>query len=234
MKLLVLNPNTTESVTERLAQAAQEVCTSNTTICADQVSFGAPAITTELDEFIAQAAVLKYLDQHVEKYDGVIVGCFGDPGVKLAKKRYPVPILGIAESAYHMACLTGSSFHAISTGSAAESSLTWDMIARCGLTSRCRGVHPLGLELTNISDSSLPRVETAILQIMEGGGCDCIVLACAALAGMGQPLIRKFGIPIFDGVQQATMLMEGMMQKEYSAAIPLSNRIPFTPLPLFH
>ena len=56
-----------------------------------QVPSGSPAITTELDELKAQVAVLDYLDRHIDLYDGVIIGCFGDPGVNWQKSGIPFP-----------------------------------------------------------------------------------------------------------------------------------------------
>lgn len=232
MKLLLLNPNTTTSITERLSCAAQEVCGPDTEICADQVPFGPPIITTETDELAAQIAVLDYLDHHIGGYDGAIIGCFGDPGVQLSKRRYPVPILGIAESAYYMACLHGGMFSVISTGGAEESDLTRNMIERCGLIHRCRGVHPLGVELDKISEASLPQISAVVQQILDQDKCGNIVLACAALVGMGKPLTDQFGVSVFDGVQQAVVLLEGMLRKNSSVDVPQPHwETGFLPLP---
>ena len=231
MKLLILNPNTTASITQRLLRAAQEVCSPDTTLYADQVPSGPPAITTELDELCAQVEVLKYLDRHSGQYDGAIVGCFGDPGVQLAKGRYSIPVLGIAESAYHMACLAGRGFSVLSTGTIRESRLTWDMLERCGLKSRCRQVHPLGLELTAVSDSSLPQIQACVKRMLEVDGCDSVVLACSALAGMGGALAKTFGVPFFDGVQQAVLLLEGMLQARYASTLPPLGGRDLSPLP---
>ena len=228
MKLLILNPNTTASITQRLLRAAQEVCSPGTSICARQVPSGPPAITTELDELRAQVEVLNYLDRHIDLYDGVIVGCFGDPGVQLAKDRYPMPVLGIAESAYHMACLTGRRFSVLATGTRRESRLTWDMLDRCGLRSRCQQVYPLGLELTAVSEASLPQIQRCIGQMLDQDECDSVVLACAALAGMGQTLTKSFGLPFLDGVQQAVLLLEGMLQPRYAAALHGHASSPFS------
>ena len=211
MRVLILNPNTDVQIAKTLSKAAEPFFSDTIQAVTKCVNYGPKAITTELDELVSQTAVLNYLKVHYQQYDGVIVACFGDPAVNLLKRMLPIPVIGIAEAAYHSASLYSGSFCAISTGGMEESSLTKSMIDRCGLKNKCTGVYPLGIAMGELEKSSDLVLNQLIEKIVTQEDAKSIVLACAALAGMGKTASQKYGIPIYDGIGEAAVLMESIL-----------------------
>ena len=98
MKILVVNSNTTPSVTDRIAAAARAVASPGTEIEAVTAPFGLPLIVTRADWLVAGPATLAALQARRGTYDAAVIACFGDPGLDAAKELIEVPVLGISEA----------------------------------------------------------------------------------------------------------------------------------------
>ena len=103
MKLLIVNPNTSSAMTDGIAQAAREVAAAGTQIVAVNPSFGPLSIEGQYDEAFAAAGVAEQVRLACSgaegQPDGVVIACFGDPGLDAAREATDAPVLGIAEAA---------------------------------------------------------------------------------------------------------------------------------------
>ena len=87
MKLLLINPNTTQAMTDAIAQAARAVAAPGTEIVAVQPSFGPVSIECHYDEAFAAAGVAEQVRlASAWRPDAVVVACFGDPGLEAARE----------------------------------------------------------------------------------------------------------------------------------------------------
>ena len=97
-KLLLINPNATVSVTERMAVAAREVLGPRWYV-EEMTNVGAPPIITDDAGLkLATDLMVDAFDKGRDPLDGVMVAAFGDPGLQELKAKLPVPVAGIAES----------------------------------------------------------------------------------------------------------------------------------------
>ena len=80
MKLLVINPNTTLSMTDQIAQTARDMARPGTEIIAVQPRQGPSSIQGFHDVAQCQPGVLDIAADHSDA-DAVIVACFDDTGV---------------------------------------------------------------------------------------------------------------------------------------------------------
>ena len=78
MKILIINPNTSVSITERIRHTAEQYVSNETLIEVVNVSFGLTAIEGHIDGAIAQIAVLEKLIEHMNSYDAAVIACAGD------------------------------------------------------------------------------------------------------------------------------------------------------------
>lgn len=106
MKLLLLNGNTDEAITDRLAAAARGICAHE--VVPATARFGARYIATRAASAVAAHAVLDALAEHVGRdnpqgFDAAIIACFGDPGLEAAREMLPIPVLGLADSSIRRA-----------------------------------------------------------------------------------------------------------------------------------
>ena len=99
---LVVNPNTSETVTQALVHHLS-VDTPRRRWHGVTAAFGAPYIADERSYCIAGHAVLDAWERAQaaappQGYAGVLVGCFGDPGLEALRSTTPVPVRGLAEA----------------------------------------------------------------------------------------------------------------------------------------
>ena len=120
MQLLVINPNTSVSVTERLREHVSGVVGSGVTLHTATARFGASYIADEASFAVAGHAAIDAYALHCERHgepDAVLLGCFGDPGVWALRQLTARPVIGLAEAAMREAAAWGR--FAIVTGGAA-------------------------------------------------------------------------------------------------------------------
>jgi allantoin racemase len=110
MRLLLLNPNTTAGMTDRMFAAAQSAKAVGTMIVPVTATRGVPYIASRAEAQIGGAIALETL---AEQHDGVyaaIIAAFGDPGLLGARELFDIPVVGLAEAAMLSACMLGRRF----------------------------------------------------------------------------------------------------------------------------
>ena len=215
-KVLLLNPNTSVKATSRIEKIARAAFSPDILVKTLSVPFGPDVLRTHLDETISELAVMETLLTHRDNYDGAIIACFSDVGVKVAKKFFSVPIISIAEAAYYSACLLGEHFSVITSGGDLERRLIGATIERCGLTSKCLSIKSLYIDFLNIDrETTMAPLERLVLECKEKDGADVVVLGCVSLAGMGEEISERLKIPVIDGVTQSALFMESMLHTSW-------------------
>lgn len=213
MRLLVVNSNTTESVTARIATAARAAASPGTTIAAVSAPFGLPLIVSRADWLVAGPATLAALAAHRGQFDAAIIACFGDPGLDAAKELLDVPVIGISEAAFHAASMLGRRFGVISFTSALRPMFE-DCLTHHGLAARCAGFR-MGPAFAG--DPGLVAEERTELLVglcresVEQDGADVLILAGGPLAGLAPVIAHRVPVPIVDGTAAAVRLAEAMV-----------------------
>jgi len=209
MKLLVVNPNTTEAVTELLAARVRAVAGAAVDVQAITARFGAAYIASETSYVIAAHAALEACRAHCEacgRPDAIIVGCFGDPGVFALREALSVPVVGLAEAAMREAARHGR--YAIVTGGAAWQPMLLRLARALELAERLTSVAivaPTGAQLAADREGAIATLREAC--VGAAAGADALVLGGAALAGMAEAIASSMepplAIPLIDSVDAA-------------------------------
>jgi hypothetical protein len=111
MNILLINPNTSTSMTEAIGAAARAVAAPGTHIRAVHPSFGPLSIESHYDEAFAAAGVAEQVRLATDpRPDAVVIACFGDPGLEAAREATDAPVIGIAEAAFHAASMLATGF----------------------------------------------------------------------------------------------------------------------------
>ncbi|HLY91520.1 MAG TPA: aspartate/glutamate racemase family protein [Acetobacteraceae bacterium] len=217
MRILLINPNTTEAVTQRMAEAARNVAAPDVVIETATARFGPQIIGSRVESAVAAAAVVERLSQ-AEGYDAVIVGASVDPGLTAAREMLDVPVIGITEAALHAACLLGGKIGAI-VMSANSDTILREMADAYGLGTRLGAVRTLPitpLELLADLDAATRAIAAAADAMVADDGVDTIALIGAVMAGMApvvQPAVR---VPVLEGVSAAVGLAEALVRLRVS------------------
>lgn len=214
MLINVINPNTTESMTEKIGACASAVAAAGTRIRAVNPTMGPASIESHYDEALAVPGLLEQIAAgEAAGADGHVVACFGDPGLDAARELARGPVIGIAEAAMHTAAFLGRGFSVVTT-LGRTTGRAWELAHRYGMAGFCRNVRAceipvLDLEIpgSNARDTITQECKRAV----EDDGADVIVLGCAGMADLCRFITEQVGVPVVDGVAAATKTVEALV-----------------------
>ena len=209
--ITVLNPNSSQSVTDGLSEALEALRFAGGPVirCAT-LAEGPPGI--ESDEHVAAVAepVCNYLRAHENNTGAFVIACFSDPGLRRAREECARPVFGMAESGLLTALAHGRRFGVISI---LDSSLARHLnyIRALGIESRMAGDLPLGLGVLELQDSAvaLERMCAVGARLRDEQEADVLVMGCAGMAALRKPLQESLGIPVIEPVQAAVSMAMG-------------------------
>lgn len=213
MRLLVVNPNTTASMTEKIGAAARRVASPGTEIIAVNPASGPASIQGFYDEAMSLAGLLDVI-QRAQDYDAVIIACFDDTGLDAARCLTEKPVIGIGEAAYHYASMIANKFSVVTTLPRSVPALEHNL-QRYGLIARCakvRSSQVAVLDLERPGSDACARISAEIGRAVAEDQAEAIVLGCAGMADLAETLSRDHQLPVLDGVSCAVGLAESMVR----------------------
>lgn len=213
MRILLLNPNTSASITAILSAAARPVAAAGTEIVAVTAPRGVPYISSRAEAQIAGAVVLEMLAERAGTFDAAIVAAFGDPGLFGARELFDAPIVGMSEAAMLTACMLGRRFGIVTFAAAMEA---WygECVRGHGLSDRCAGIRCLAGGFASIEGVQAEK-EAALVDLarrsIEIDGAEAIILAGAPLAGMAARVADRVAVPLVDQAAAALKQAESLV-----------------------
>ena len=213
MKILVVNPNTTDSMTKRIGAAAQSMANKDTVVTAVNPVMGPVSIEGYYDQSFSVPGLLEEIGKgHAEAYDGYIIACFDDTGLDAARSLVPEPVLGLCEAAVHTASFLGGRMSVVTTLKRSVPAIH-TLVARYGVAHRCtvRVAEVPVLALEDPESDAVERIREEIRLAVTQDHAETVVLGCAGMVDFAKALTAEFGLPVIDGVAAATKLMEALI-----------------------
>lgn len=230
MRILLINPNTSDSFTEKVGRIAAQYALSTTKTIAVNPTSGPRSIESIYDELLSSPGTLEIAMKHMDEIDGIVIACYSDhPTVYALREITNKPVMGIAEASMQMACLVGYKFSVVTTNREWEP-LLMDAVKHYGLAERCSSVRSTGMAVLDLEELSPEETYNKILeasrQAVEQDGAEVICLGCAGMAGLDKQLEADLGIPVIDGVSAAVKLLEGMVSYGLKTSKRLAYSVP--------
>jgi len=217
MRILVLNPNTSESMTAEIAEAAQAAAGQRTELVCLAPRFGTPAIDSAAESYLSAVGVMDVvatlLDAGTFDYDAVVLAGFGEHGRDALAEMLSVPVFDIAECAAHVAHLIGRRFSVITTLARSIAPIE-DRLLLAGLNAHCASVRACGLGTAELDADPAGAVRAIVdeaARAVAEDGADVICLGCAGMAGVTAAISSKLGVPAVDGVAAAIALAQAVV-----------------------
>ena len=235
MKILVVNPNSSTSITDRLSKSIEpppgvqltwwtapseappsiddeETSDSSTSVCLPRIL-----------ELCKPAASAGALAGSVERlFDGILIACYSDhPLIALLRTHLedpPIHVLGILEASVAHALLLPqqpplNKFGIITTGQTWEPVLESAVKSVLGVTEserfagvRSTGVGVLGFHGPGESDEVDPGVEKAVQELVKNGA-GVIILGCAGMNGL-EASVKRAASRVGSG--RAVLVVDGV------------------------
>ena len=213
MRILVINPNTSEEMTGDIGDAARRYARADTeieTVCPD---WGPRSIEGHYEDYVAAVATLEVIRERAADFDGVVIACFGDPGLPAARELSSVPVVGIAEAAMLTACTVAHRFSIVTVLPQVKPFLE-DVVRYHGLESRCASIRTTPLSVLDCErDPSAAEREImkASRAAIDEDGAEAICLGCAGMGPLDKAVQGQIGVPVLDGTACAVKLLEGIV-----------------------
>ena len=213
MRLLVINPNISESVSALIKAEAERSAAPGTQITMLTAGFGVAYIETRFEALIGAYATAQLAAEHHGGHDAVIVAAFGDPGLIGLREVMPVPVLGMSESALASACLLGHRFSIVAISQRIQA---WyrEVVEANGLIGRLASIRALDRPLASIGsvqEDHQAQLLELCNRVVDEDGAEVIILAGAPLTGLARSLKGRLPVPVVDGVSSAVRHAESLV-----------------------
>lgn len=213
MKLLLINPNTTQSMTAKIAVAAEAVAMQSTSVHAVNPTQGPASIQGYYDEALCLPGILDLVQKNTDA-DAIVLACFDDTGLDAVRCMTTAPVLGIGEAAYHAASVLSNRFSVVTTLARSVPALEHNL-TRYGLAAKCSGVRasevPV-LDLEKPGSDAREQISKEIRLALREDKAEAIVLGCAGMADLADSLSAEHGVPVLDGVACAVTWAEALVR----------------------
>jgi Asp/Glu/hydantoin racemase len=197
IRLLIVNPNTSVSVTRWLAEEAKRVAGGRAEIAAVNAPSGLSAIQTPDDLLQAAKVIVGTIEADAAADVAIIIAAFGDPGLTEARARLAIPVMGLGEAGLRAAA--SRRFSIVTLGEAMRAALV-ERVRSLGLEDRLAEIRILPVSIPEMianREAHLGALDDAI----RACAGDAVLLGGAPLAGLGAKMAKETGLTVLDGVE---------------------------------
>src|SRR4051812_22367761 len=213
MRLLLINPNITEAITEAMAAEARRFASPATEIIAVTAAFGTQYVENRIEAAIAAHAVLDALAKHSAGCDAALISAFGDPGLAAAREFVDIPVVGIEESSILAAWMLGRRYSIICLTPRLR---TWyiECAQEHGLAGRLASIRALNVPIPDIArakEQLRDQLRQECMLAIEQDDAEVIIFGGGPIAGLAREAADAIPVPCLDGVSCAVRMAEALV-----------------------
>jgi Asp/Glu/hydantoin racemase len=228
MRLLLINPNISDSVSALIGAEARRSAEAGTQVEVLTAPFGVAYIETRFEALVGAYATAQLACEHAHRFDAVVVAAFGDPGLAGLREVLPVPVTGMTEAALASAHLLG---HRISIIAISQRIQAWyrEVVEGYGFGSRLASIRALDRPLSSIGgvqEEHAQALQALAERAVAEDGAEVIILAGAPLAGLARSLQGRLPVPVVDGVSSAVKHAQTLVALQPGRALRGSFAMP--------
>ena len=214
MRILVINPNSSEAFNAVMLAQLRAVARPDVEVEVVSPPGAPPAVESAQDEAQAIPPMLELVRSAAARgYDGVAIACFSDPGLDAAREATHLPVVGIQESAMHLAAQLGDRFSVLTTLDR-RVPIRHHAALRHGLERRLASCPVLDLPVLATVENREQVLDLLIRtgrRAVEQDGAEALILGCAGLGDLAPAVQRALGVPIIDPNAAALKLLETLV-----------------------
>ena len=214
MRILVVNVNTTDSITQAIARQAQAAAAPGTEIIGLTPDFGADSVEGNFESYLAAIAVMDKVMSYDQPFDAVIQAGYGEHGREGLQELLNVPVVDITDAAASTAMYVGRAYSVVTTLDRTVP-LIEDRLRLSGLWDRCASVRASGLAVLELEESPERALEAIVRQAelaVSEDRAEVICLGCGGMAGLDEQIRQRTGVPVIDGVSAAVSGAESLVR----------------------
>jgi allantoin racemase len=218
MHLLIINPNASAAVTERIRVSAGRVTEPGDAFQVVGAAQGPMLIVTPEDNARAERAVLACVEAHAGEAEAIVLASFGNTGLAQVRARSSRPVLGIAHAAYYTAAALADRFMLLTLHpdlvpglrqGVAEAGHAGRLVGCLSLQAASESLPVTAQDWASHLEGRLDAWQALCRQAVACPGVGCLVIGGGPLAGLADALRPTCPLPIIDGTQAAIALLRG-------------------------
>jgi allantoin racemase len=213
MKILVVNVNTSESMTNVIAAGARRYASPGTQTVALRPFFGPEAVDCNFESYLSAVGVMDRVLGYGEPYDAVVLAGFGEHGRDGLQELIKQPVVEICEASAHVAMLVARSFSVVTTLRRSVPAIE-DRLRLAGLLDRCASIRASGMSTLELDADPRAAIRDIVEQAriaVRDDHAEAICLGCAGMAGLEETITTELGVPVIDGIGAAVRLAEAIV-----------------------
>lgn len=215
MRLLLINPNTSTHITQRLASSARRALGPDDTLTAVTAQGSPQVVRGAADLLVANTNALALAHRHAAQHDAIVLAISLDGAAIPLRRQYPaLLVVGMTEAALLTACLRVERIGLLTLG-ADMLPLYRDRVVEIGIASRVvayaapEAPAAFGADAAGVAQDLLDLLTDAC-EPMRAAGAQLIVLAGAVLCGYAEALQARCALPVLDGVYCAVRQIQSL------------------------
>jgi allantoin racemase len=213
MRILIINPNTSQDFTQTIDATAKKHAANTTEIVTVNPEDGPDYLDTPAAQAMQIPKVIDIIRKNEKKYDAFVIACGADPGLEESRQVTP-RVLGISQAAVMTACAIAPKFSFLNVVEW-QKTLAADRMRRYDVEpSRCVSARCVGSGIGN--DIVVNRQNKRELwyevgkQCIEQDGAAALILSCAGTSDLREFLEERLKVPIIAGAISAVKIAEQM------------------------
>ncbi|MBI4588035.1 MAG: aspartate/glutamate racemase family protein, partial [Candidatus Rokubacteria bacterium] len=215
MKLLIINPNSSETVTAAILESARRGAAPGTELVGVTTKGGTRNIDSAFGDYLSGAYMIRTCLEAVrlQRPDAVVLAGFGRVGIDALKEALDIPVVSISEASMAVAALLG---HRFTTLTMLDQFIPYqqDVVRLYGFEAKCASVRSINVnveECVTNREETLRQLKGEIRKIVAEDRAEVVILACAGLCGYDAELSRLAGVPVLDPVAVGVKVAESLV-----------------------
>ena len=214
-KILVINPNTNPKNTKVIEDAITLFTPEGTQVDVLSPDKGPVGLESYYHNYLASVNVHERIVQaEKEGYDGVVIACYGDPGIEGAKELVDIPVVGITEASYALARILATKFLVVvSAATAVPRQIRY--IKSLGIPDFQYDVRPIGLTVLGVMSDRMSAKDLIANNCdlaLKETGAELIVMGCSGFSGLRADLEKQLNVPIIDPVVAGVHVCDSLIR----------------------
>ena len=208
----VLNPNSTEACTRSMADGVAPLAEAlGLSVYCHTLLDGPPGVESQADIADVAHPIASWCRDYASASNALVIACFSDPALDLARESVSTPVFGIAECAIKAACIRADRFGLIAIKQASVLRQR-KYVRRMGLLDRFAGGGTVGLSVPELADAERTRARMIEVgnDLVRRQGADVLIMGCAGMAAHRATLEAETGVPVSEPTQAAVVMAAGL------------------------
>lgn len=211
MKILCINPNSSQEITVGIENICKKYALPTTEIEVKCIKEAPLGIESYHDAAVSEKYLLDKFKEWKNEYDGFIIACHSDVGVDLLRELTDKPVIGIGEASIIFALPLGHKFSILSL-KRKKIPQKEDLVKKYGLENRCASIRVTGLGVVDNDREKREKLIQEGIKAVKDDGAEVLILGCAGMAGLDKEIEKIINVPVIDGVVSALMLIESLIR----------------------